>query len=327
MKVGYLAAFTLSLAFGAAAHAGETTPEQLVDALNGVFGKPQGTKSSHAKGVCAAGVFKGAEGAAAVTKAGAFDGKEHPVTIRFSIGGGNPKVSDKTKGPSRGLAASIDAPDGATEFVLVSAPVHFAKTPAQMVEFLKVRAPDPATGKADPEKVKAFAAANPETTRQGAYISGRPVAASYVDMPYFGVNTFHFTNKDGKRVSGRWIVRPVAGEVGLTEEELKAKSDNFYAEELPARLKAKPAAFDFLLQLPEPGDDLLNPTVAWPDDRKTVPMGRLTVTEALSGDKADECQKAIFNPIILADGIEPSDDPILQARAAAYAVSHARRTP
>ncbi|MBC8048776.1 MAG: catalase family peroxidase, partial [Chitinophagales bacterium] len=299
------AAASLLFAGGASAQDG-SAPEKLVDALNGVFGKQQGTKASHAKGVCASGEFKGADGAAALSKAQLFDGKGRPATIRFSIGGGNPKVSDKAKGPSRGLAASIEAEDGATEFVLVSAPVHFAKTPAEMVSFLQARFPDPATGKPDPEKVKAFSAANPHTTRQAAYISGKPVAASYVDLPYFGVNTFHFVNKDGKRTSGRWIVKPVGGEVGLTEDELKAKPDQFYTDELPARLQAKPAAFDFYLQLPEAGDDLLNPTVAWPDERKTVLMGRLTVASALSGSAADECQKAIFNPVLVADGIEPS---------------------
>jgi catalase len=318
--------FAAAALIGGGAFAQEQAgPEQLVDALNGVFGKPQGTKSSHAKGVCVSGEFKATENAPAIVKAEIFDGKPYPATIRFSIGGGNPKVSDKTKGPSRGLSASIDAPDGVTEFVFVSAPVHFARTPAQMVEFLKARVPDLATGKADPEKVKAFAAANPETTRQGAYISARPVNASYADMSYFGVNTFFFTNKDSKRTAARWVVKPAAGEVGLTEDELKAKSDNFYTDDLPARL-AKPAVFEFYLQLPEAADDLLNATIAWPDERKTVLVGRLSVTSLLAGEKDAECQKAIFNPVQLADGIEPSDDPILQARAGAYAVSHARRT-
>jgi catalase len=34
----------------------------------------------------------------------------------------------------------------------------------------------------------------------------------------------------------------------------------------------------------------------------------------------------IFDPMRLVDGIEPSDDPILQARPGAYSVSYRRRT-
>jgi len=121
-------------------------------------------------------------------------------------------------------------------------------------------------------------------------------------------------------------VKPVEGEKSLTEDELKAKPDQFYIEELKTRLTAKPAEFDFFVQLAEQGDDLLDPTVTWPDTRKTVPMGRLTVSAAMSGKQGDTCNKAIFNPTLLADGIEPSDDPILQVRAAACAVSAMRRT-
>ncbi len=90
------AAASLLLVGGASAQDG-SVPEKLVDALNGVFGKPQETKSSHAKGVCVTGAFKGAPGASTLTKSAMFSGKEAPATVRFSIGGDNQKCATRRK--------------------------------------------------------------------------------------------------------------------------------------------------------------------------------------------------------------------------------------
>jgi catalase len=43
------------------------------------------------------------------------------------------------------------------------------------------------------------------------------------------------------------------------------------------------------------------------------------------GEALQKCQAAMSNPLQLPEGIEPSDDPILQIRPAAYAVSVSRR--
>lgn len=72
----------------------------------------------------------------------------------------------------------------------ISVPLFFAKTPEQVVEFLKVRTPAEGADKPDPEKVKAFSDANPETTRQGAWLNARPVPAGYGDVNYWGVHAF-----------------------------------------------------------------------------------------------------------------------------------------
>ena len=38
-------------------HAADPTPVDLVNALNALFGKPQGTRSAHSKGFCLTGQF------------------------------------------------------------------------------------------------------------------------------------------------------------------------------------------------------------------------------------------------------------------------------
>jgi catalase len=223
------------------------------------------------------------------------------------------------------MAISFATSDGPTEMVLISAPVFVAKSPAQFLAFLTVRKPDPATGKPDPEKIKAFGAAHPETLRQAAYLGSRPLPASYADAAYFGVHTFYFTNAGGERRAARWKIMPVGGGATLGDEELKAKPDHFFIDELAARLPGKPASFDFSLQFAAAGDDLLDPTVEWPAERETKPVGRLTITAIADGEAKSECTTKMFVPTLVPEGIEPSDDPILNFRAAAYAASLSRR--
>ena len=296
------------------------SPVVLVDALNGVFGKHM-VRSSHAKGFCMAGQFEAAPAAAAITSAKMFQtGQRTPLIGRFSVGGGNPKAPDNAKSV-RGIA--VRAGDGADrlEWIFVSAPHFFAQTPAQFAAFLQVRAPDPATGKMNVEAIAAFSKANPATTRQAAYLASQPVPASYATVPYWSTNAFIATNAAGKTQALRWRFEPVAGRVGLTDDEAKAKGADFLRAELTDRLAKGAVAFNVIAQLALPQDQLLDPTDPWPADRAEVNMGRLVIDRTT--DQA--CDRETFIPTVLPTGIAASADPTLAARAAAYAVSLGRR--
>jgi catalase len=79
-----------------------------------------------------------------------------------------------------------------------------------------------------------------------------------------------------------------------------------------------------VVQLAEPGDPITDPSKAWPDTRKEATIGTLTLTHA-EPQASGPCRDLNFDPLILPDGIKGSDDPILQARSAAYSVSFNRR--
>ena len=51
---------------------------------------------------------------------------------------------------------------------------------------------------------------------------------------------------------------------------------------------------------------------------------RVTVA-AIESEAAGNCRDIEFDPLVLPSGIEPSDDPMLSARSAAYSVSFTRR--
>jgi catalase len=300
-------------------------PTQMVDALESTFGVHSTARRSHAKGICASGYFVGNAKVSSISNASVFSGNRIPVTARFSVGGGNPQASDKGK-TVRGLALKFNLPDNEQWLMAnLSAPVFFVAKPEHFASFILARKPDPATGRPDPALVKAFNDAHPDTQAQIAWLAQAPVPASYASIDYFGIHAFRFTNAAGQTQMAKWSFTPVGGQQGLSDEELAKLPDHFLATELRSRIARKALEFDFKLQLANPGDDTINPTVQWPRDRRTVDAGRLVI-EQLDDNLTNSCDGITFNPLILPKGISASDDPVLLARAAPYAISLNRRT-
>ncbi|WP_132250441.1 catalase family peroxidase [Methylobacterium segetis] len=306
------------------APAEEADPGAIVNALVAAGGNQPTVRASGAKGVCVKGSFTPAAEAQTLSKAPHF-ARTVPVTARFSMGGSNPKVSDKAKPVTRGFAMRLADPSGDLVFVIISAPVFSTRTPQQLLDFATVRAPGP-DGKPDAEKIKAFGAANPETTRQAAWLNARPVPASFAGVDYWGVHAYTLTNAKGDATVAKlkWVA--AAGQLGLSEDELKAKPDSFYADELKERLSKGPASFDLVAVLAESNDPTNDPTAMWPEEsRKSVKLGTVAIT-ALEPDAT--CDAATFDPVAdLPDGIAgPANDPMFAIRSPAYAISLSRRT-
>jgi catalase len=75
----------------------------------------------------------------------------------------------------------------------------------------------------------------------------------------------------------------------------------------------------------EPGDPQDDPTLAWPESRPHFIAGTLTIAEATTQQKGAACEPINFDPLRMADGMAPTNDPVLLFRSAAYAVSFAKR--
>ncbi len=308
----------------AAVHAQAVNPVEQVDTLEALAGKQPTFRRAQAKGLCASGYFTGEAEGRALSKASVFSGQKIPVVARFSVGGGNPKSSDKSKS-ARGLALQFILPNDEQWMTAnISAPIYFVAKAQDFTTFLQARLPDPATGKPDPAKIKAYSDAHPETTLQAAYFASAPVPASYGTVTYFGVNAFELVNDKGASQFVRWHFAPAEANVGLTDEQLKAFPDNFLNDELRTRVAAAPVAFNFKLQLAEKEDQLIDPTKIWPATRKVVSAGKLVI-DKVEADTGGACDKITFNPLNLPAGMKPSADPVLNARPAAYGVSLGRR--
>lgn len=311
------------VAAGAAA-AAPVDPGVFINQFESTFGKFEGYRRSGAKGICAAGEFVGTGDARALSSASVFSGKPIPVVVRFSVGGANPKAPDNAR-TQRNMALQFNLPDG-EQWLMgnISAPVFGASSPQQFIALIASRQPDPATKAADPAKVKAFNDANPEVLLQGKHFASQPVPASFASVNYWGVHAYGFVNASGAKQFGKWIFEPAGGLQGLTDDEAKAKGASFLFDDLRQRVKDGKVAFNFNLELAQPGDRLDSATVPLPDGRKKLNLGTLKVT-SVSEDGGGPCLTTNYNPMVMPKGVEPSADPMLAARVAPYVVSLGRR--
>src|SRR5262249_41983498 len=123
---------------------------------------------------------------------------------------------------------------------------------------------------------------------------------------------------------GRYQLRPEAGAKFLSAEEAARKPPSFLIDELSERLARGPARVRIVVQLAGEGDKTDDATEGWPDGRPTLKPGGLSITGTVAD--GDAAQRALaFDPLHLVDGIEASDDPLLEVRSAAYAISRRRR--
>ena len=67
-----------------------------------------------------------------------------------------------------------------------------------------------------------------------------------------------------------------------------------------------------------------DPTLLWPAGRTEVKAGTLTI-RAVGAQAGAECERINFDPMVMADGIAPTADPVLRFRSPAYGVSFAKR--
>jgi catalase len=320
------AVMTLTLAGPALAQtaAAPVDPTAFVNQFEATFGKFEGYRRSGAKGICAEGRFVGSPAARALSTASVFSGEPVPVVVRFSVGGANPQAPDNARS-QRNLALQFKLPGG-EQWLMgnISAPVFGASSPQQFLGLIASRQPDPVTKMPDPAKVKAFNEANPEVLLLPAHLAAQPVPASFASVNYWGVHGYGFVNAAGVTRYGKWIFEPVSGVEGLSDEAAQAKGPQFLFDELRQRVKGGEVAFDFNLELAEPGDRIDSATTPLPAGREKVTLGRLAIT-TVSEDAGGACLTVTFNPLIMPKGVVASDDPMLAARAAPYAVSLSRR--
>lgn len=302
----------------------EVTADQVVSAIEGTFGVTPGERRNHTKGTCARGEFVGTPEAAGYTRSTLFSGKPVPVVARFSLAGGNPKAPDTAKS-ARGMALEFRLPDGALQHMtMLNTPVFGAVRPKTFLDLMVAMKADPATGKPDPEKIKAFKASHPDNLAQTEFLAKNNPPPSYANSAYSGIHTFKFVNGKNETTLVRWRFVPQDGEKRLSDEELKSAPPNFLESALIERTRQGPLRWDMMVAIGEPGDPEDNPTVAWPDSRRLIKAGTLTLSSAMP-QKGAECEKINFDPLVMADGIAPTNDPILLFRSPAYAVSFAKR--
>jgi catalase len=140
------------------------------------------------------------------------------------------------------------------------------------------------------------------------------------------VNAFKFIGKGGKVTTLRYRIVPVAAPAYLEAEALAAKSPTYLFNELGERLQSQPIEFKLVAQIAGEGDVTDDATVVWPEGREVVELGTLRVEKTLREEESRALQKKIiFDPIPRVEGVEASDDPLLEVRANVYLISGRQR--
>jgi catalase len=299
----------------------ELTPAGIVNTFEYLNGVHPGFRRNHAKGVCVTGYFESNGQGQAVSKAQVFLPGRVPIVGRFALAGGMPFAADTPK-TIRSLAILFKQRDGQEwRTAMVNIPVFVVKTPQAFNEFQLASSPDPATGKNIPGAMSAFLANHPETAAALQVIGKRPFSSGFGDSTYYALNAFRFVNGEGESTPVRWLVTP---EQTFDENGAPATGKNYLFDALIAQLHAKPLRWHLIVILGQPGDSTADATEAWPPDRKQIDAGTLTINTIESEDTSPT-RDINFDPLVLPDGISPSDDALLSARSAAYSQSFTRR--
>jgi catalase len=312
-----------AIALPCLARADELPPEvQAVDALNKAFGKHPGLRANHAKGVMAEGSFKASPEAAALSRAALFTGAPIPVTVRFSDATGLPDLPDGSPlANPHGLAIKFHLPDGSETDMVTNSLKFFVVATGEAFRdlFLAIAASPPDAPK--PTALDRFLASHP---RVAAAAATATTPDSFADEQYNGIDAFILVDKAGHRQAVRYLIVP-EHLVHLNAADAAKRAPDFLLRELPERLKQGPVTFHLEAQLAAPGDQTKDPTQPWPADRRVVDLGVLTLDKAVA-DSATAEKTILFLPGQLTDGIELSDDPLVEFRDGAYAESFSRRS-
>ena len=290
-----------------------TNTERNLAAFENLFGVTKGKRRNHTKGYCIVGEFIPQDSAISdYTNSPIFAGVSK-VKGRVSHKGGKSNPPDDKPG-NYGLAFEITTADDDAHIINMNTEQFFpVSTTEAFIGLLEAKA-------AGKEATAAFAKNHPALKAYKTYHAALDKSLRpYEGATYNSINTFYLVSKSGERTPVRWSFIP-SGEQGIVLDP----TENFFFENMQANLKRGEVTWDMVVSFAVDGDDVLNPAIRWSDDNPQIVAAKLKVTSAVR--EADgTCDEMNFDPTVLSAGFEPSEDPMLQARAEIYALGVGRR--
>ena len=289
----------------------------------------------HARGAGAHGFFEaygtvGDEPISKYTRAKLFQekGKKTPTLVRFSsvIHGGH---SPETLRDPRGFAVKFYTEDGNWDLVGNNLKVFFIRDAMKFPDLVHAFKPDPVTNRQDGRRIFDFISLVPESTHMITFLfSPWGIPAGYRHMEGSGVNTYKWVNSEGvgTLVKYHWV--PRAGVRNLTQQQaemVQGKNFNHATQDLyDAIERGEFPEWEFCVQImsddehPELPFDPLDDTNLWPEAQfPLLPIGRMVLDKNPVNYFA-EIEQAAFGTGVLVDGLDFSDDKMLQGRTLSY---------
>jgi catalase len=294
----------------------------------------------HAKGSGAHGFYRTTNPIEDLSIADLFkEGKECPITIRFSTVGGESGSHDCARDP-RGFSIKFRTEEGNWDMVANNTPVFFLRDPAKFPHFIHTQKRNPATNLTHADDSTVFwdyLSQNPESIHQVMILMGdRGIPDGYRFMNGYGGHTFKLVNKAGEWVYTQFHFKSKQGIKWISQADSASKSPDHSQKDLWSAIeRGEYPGWDVSIQTmtAKEAEDLwekqkinvFDMTHIWP--QKQFPLrkvGELILNENVENYFA-EIEQVTFNPAHLVPGIEPSADPVLQSRLFSYPDTHRHR--
>ena len=294
----------------------------------------------HARGAGAHGYFEaygqiGDEPASKYTRAKLFQekGKRTPVFVRFStvIHGGH---SPENLRDPRGFATKFYTEDGNWDLVGNNLKIFFIRDPLKFPDVVHAFKPDPVTNRQDANRIFDFISLTPEAMHMISFLfSPRGIPANYREQEGAGVNTYKMVNSEGTGVLVKYHWIPKQGVRSLTQAEADAIGNFNHATQdlFDAIERGDFPEWEMRVQVmsddehPELDFDPLDDTKLWPEDQfPMLPVGRMVLDRNPENYFA-EVEQAAFGTGVLVDGLDFSDDKMLQGRTFSYSDTQRHR--
>ncbi|WP_046212501.1 catalase family peroxidase [Paenibacillus wulumuqiensis] len=295
---------------------------QAVDEIEKLTGRHPGYRRAHAKGTCYHAAFQPSGEAAAWTTAPHLQGPQVEALVRFSESSTDPALADLLS-PAKGMAVQFRLPEGkVSNLVAVTVPVFFARTPESFMDMLKAVNKARAGNLGIKEIIHQITGHFGEARESLLSVQRLRPPTSYVTNLYYCIHAYLLVNEAGQRQPVKFEWLPEAGVHMLSIKDTTSQPPDYLERELNERLQQQTAAFRLNIIIGEEGDPTDDPTTAWPKKRQRIDAGRLVLTAPVA-----EPEGLVMDPTVLPpQGMELSDDPILNFRRAAYAESWKRRS-
>ncbi|MFD4443562.1 catalase family peroxidase [Nocardia sp. NPDC058519] len=296
------------------------TARRVVDRLQNIHGTHSGFRRNHAKGVAVEGYFESNGSGAQLCAASIFRTGRYSVRGRFSLSGGNPHIAEDP-GIVRGLGLQVGLPAGEQwRMAMINLPVFLDPTPQDFHDRGLAFANDPATGKPNPRLVSDYLATHPRTAAAMKIAKSVAPAPTFATTTFHGLNAFEFTDPDGTTIPVRWKLVPETESIPGDDP----RPASLFTQ-LTNDIRQSPCRWTMMVTQGVRGQDRTDDaSVPWPSTRPTVNVGTLVLT-GIATETSDNVRTVNFDPLVLPNGIAPSDDPLLSARSAVYAESFRRR--
>lgn len=289
----------------------------------------------HARGAGAHGIFEsygtiGNEPVSTLTRARLFQekGKQTPVFVRFStvIHGGH---SPETLRDPRGFAVKFYTEDGNWDLVGNNLKVFSIRDAIKFPDFIHSFKPDPVTNRQDGGRQFDFISNSPETLHMITWLfSPWGIPANYRQMQGSGVNTYKWVNADGVAVLVKYHWEPLQGIRNLTQQqanEIQSTNFNHATEDLYNAIeKGDFPEWELNIQYMSDDEhaeldfDPLDDTKIWPIEQfPWYPVGKMILNRNPENYFA-EVEQSAFGTGVLVDGMDFSDDKMLQGRTFSY---------